>query len=696
VWRRARAASGTEAEARTEAIVAEISAGEIGGQVAVGSHNLQIHADHGAIVYAMPSGEGPAVRERPLPVSLLPRDCPSLLGRERELAEAHAALAGGETVGVAAPPGGGKTSLLRRLSHLAEDALPHGVVFLRAAGQPREDVERFLFDAFWACDAPYQPTPFELRQRLAARRALVVLDDLELGREDVCELLDCAPGCRFLLASERRALWGEERTLELAGLDGAASLALLERELGRPLRDDERARAADLCGRVGGRPLSVLQAAARVRAGELPLGDADELEASVRAGLDGEERRVLHALELLAPAALHVDDVAAIAGVPDAAAVLERLRERGAAQAHSPRWSVTLAFEYHGRHDPMLLRRVRERLSLHADERPVEDVPVILAALLAAEGGPGEQEALGLVRAVDGLLTRSGRWAAWRIALERAAAAAEAIGDRAATAWALHQLGTRAGCLGDGDGATSLRRALALRRELGDEAGAAVSAHNLAQLFGAPPGAGGHGHGQPPPGPRTGLWLALGGGVLALGVALALLAGGNGSSPGSATPVAATFTGPDGHITTTVPPVTTTVPTTTTVTTPPAGPTATLDIEGRREYRADEDKSGMAITNLGPDPIRIAPRVDKPQFTALVDCPATLEVRATCQVVVEYRATPEAVRATLSFAHSPSAVELTGAAATVTTTTTTTTTTVITTTTTPPATTTTRSQVPSR
>lgn len=101
MWRRARAASGTEPGSdggRTEAIVAEISAQEIGGQVAVGSHNLQIHADHGAIVYAMPPGQAPSLRARPLPVVLQPRDFPALLGREPELANALEALAAGETV----------------------------------------------------------------------------------------------------------------------------------------------------------------------------------------------------------------------------------------------------------------------------------------------------------------------------------------------------------------------------------------------------------------------------------------------------------------------------------------------------------------------------------------------------------------------------------------------------------------------
>ena len=673
MWRRARAASGTEAGQRAESIVAEISAEQVDGQIAVGSHNVQIHADHGAVVYALASGQAPSVRARTLPVVLRPRDFPQLLGRERELDELRALLAAGRSVGLVAPAGGGKTSVLRRLAHLSADAFADGIVFLRAAGQPRADVERFLFDAFYACDAPYQPTPFELRARLAERRALVVLDDLDQPRDDVCELLDSAPDCRFVLASERRELWGEERTLELDGLDDDTALTLLERELGRPLRDDERPRAQDLCRRLGGRPLALLQAAALARGGELPLGAPGELEGALRAGLDDEERRVLHALELLAPAAVHVDDVAAIAAVPDAAEVLERLRARGAAQAHSPRWSVTLtvgrAADDDGDGDDeraLLLRRARERLADGASRRPLEDVPAILAALCAGihgDGGPASRrDLIALARAVDPLLAGSGRWGAWAVALERACAAAEAIGDRAAAAWALHQLGTRAGCLGERAGVAQLQRALALRRELGDEVGAAVSAHNLAQLFGAPPR-------TPTPRPRPGRWLALGGGVLALGVAAAVALGGHGSSPGLA------------HSADTQAQTTITQPTDTDGGSGGGGsggshdngggPSPTggvqLSIDGERAFEADPDglvQHAFDIGNLGPTPLAIEPSVEGAAFRiGGVDCvePLPVDTSAACTVLVDYTVADQPASATLRFKGSSSTAQLSGA-----------------------------------
>ena len=553
MWGRGRAATGAGAATATEAIVAEISAQEIGGQIAVGSHNVQVHAEHGAIVTVAAPARVPAVRAREAPVALLPRDAPGLLGREREIAAALDALAGGESVALTAPPGMGKTSLLRRLAHAGEHGLEHGVVFTRAAGQPVADVERFIFDALYEADGPYVPTPAELRMRLADRRALVVLDDVAPDRDDLCALLDAAPACRFLLACERRCLSGEGRELALGGLAPADALALLERELGRPLREDERPRAVVLCERLGGRPLSVVQAAALARAGELPsVGGPGELERALDDDLDDEERRVVDALELLAPAAVHVDDVAAIAGVPDAAAVLERLRTVGAAQAHSPRWTATLGGLTRAPDpDAELARRACARMSVAAAERPLEDVPVLLAALRAGAATRCFDGVLALAHAADPLLTRSGRWAAWGDMLAGARRAAEATGDRVAAAWALHQLGTRAGLLGDERGRAQLEQALALRRELGDRTGAAVTAHNLGLLFGGGPpdgdgqhgGGNGFGGGSFPAG-----WLALGGLVLALGVVAALLLSSQGSAPGkpsaSGTSTRTTTTGP--------------------------------------------------------------------------------------------------------------------------------------------------------
>ena len=89
-------------------------------------------------------------------------------------------------------------------------------------------------------------------------------------------------------------------------------------------------------------------------------------------------------------------------------------------------------------------------------------------------------EVLQLGRLLEGALVVGARWGAWAVTLERCLAAARAIGDRSAEAWALHEIGTRAVCLGDaGTARALLNQAVKLRETLNDDAAAAASRKNL-------------------------------------------------------------------------------------------------------------------------------------------------------------------------------------------------------------------------
>jgi hypothetical protein len=95
-------------------------------------------------------------------------------------------------------------------------------------------------------------------------------------------------------------------------------------------------------------------------------------------------------------------------------------------------------------------------------------------------------ETLRLGKQLERPLVTGGRWGAWEPVLERCRAAAKALGDRSVDAWALHQLGTRAVCLGDADTARRLLdQAATLRDELGETGAAAVSRRNLAFIIAA-------------------------------------------------------------------------------------------------------------------------------------------------------------------------------------------------------------------
>ncbi|MEM7141125.1 MAG: hypothetical protein AAF548_08830 [Actinomycetota bacterium] len=90
------------------------------------------------------------------------------------------------------------------------------------------------------------------------------------------------------------------------------------------------------------------------------------------------------------------------------------------------------------------------------------------------------EDVLDVARATHHAMGQGGRWGTWQIVLEAAREAAVALGDRAAEAWALHQLGSR-DLLRDDLGAArnELHRALALREAIGDLEGAEVTRHNL-------------------------------------------------------------------------------------------------------------------------------------------------------------------------------------------------------------------------
>jgi hypothetical protein len=86
---------------------------------------------------------------------------------------------------------------------------------------------------------------------------------------------------------------------------------------------------------------------------------------------------------------------------------------------------------------------------------------------------------------VEGGFALAGRWGAWEHVLELALQAARHFEDAGAEAWALHQRGTRALCLGATDQAQQdLEDALVVREALGDVAGAAASRHNLEHVPG--------------------------------------------------------------------------------------------------------------------------------------------------------------------------------------------------------------------
>lgn len=476
--------------------------GDVGGQVAIGQHIAQYRVESGGtLIVGAPPGQQPTCRPRPLPIALGGRRPPDLLGRNTEIQAATRALERGETVEFHGPPGIGKTCLLKYMGQAPPRATAaHGIVYHDAGGERGDDILAVLHEAFYEVPEGVKPSEADIRHDLRDIAAFIVLDDIEVHRDALEEILDALPSATFLIAGTRRTLWGGGRSVGLQGLPGEAAVELLERELGRELDAEEETAARLIAEGVGAEPLRLLEIAALLvemgtglseLSGRLAVGATpEEVAAMLLEKLDDDELAVLAVLTALRGATLTAEQLADLTGVEDVDAVVESLLRMRLIKANSPRYNVT---------DPPTLDRVVHHSQWHGDlmahfsnwvernaDRPhavIEERQAIVAVLARAAEAAAWQDLLRLGRAAELPFFVTKRWGGWKEVLDHQLTAAERIGDRSAQAWAHHQLGSRALCLGDRVAALNhLSRALVIREALGDHTGAATTRHNLSLL----------------------------------------------------------------------------------------------------------------------------------------------------------------------------------------------------------------------
>ncbi|MEJ2706931.1 MAG: NB-ARC domain-containing protein [Anaerolineales bacterium] len=472
-------------------------------QVTVGEKRIQIGSRHGSLVHFSHAGEKPCLQRKASPSRILPQNFTGLLGRRSEVERALAALSTAHSVEFYGPGGVGKTSLLRHLTHhpLAQN-FPDGLLYLNAGNQLPGDLLQSIFEAFFEYSAAYKPNLAEIRRALQEIRALVVLDNVKLERQYLESLLDCAPKSSFLLVTEERLLWGACEALPLQGLPEKQALELLTRALERPLEAAEISSAKKVCHRLGGYPLYLLQAATLVRDQNRTLVELASLvdkraldtvlaEACLEATSPA-ERRVLAVIGTLGGAPLHERHLSQLALLPNVQPLLDRLLQCGLILVDNHEYTlasgIQALFEARG-----VLERWRvwamDYFRSWVAERPHQSQEIISQAggliyLVEWALDAGEsRRALRLARAMEGALIAGCRWDAWNRVLYSALEASLALDDMPAKAWALHQLGTRALCLGeDGVARRHLILAYLLRQALGDWNGSAVTRHNLDTL----------------------------------------------------------------------------------------------------------------------------------------------------------------------------------------------------------------------
>jgi TIR domain len=319
---------------------------EVSGEIAIGTHILQIGSVHGGIVNVAVPGERPQPKARSVPIQLRPRPFPAILDRTEESAAAIRALDNGQSVEVFGQPGIGKTVLLRHVAHTIDSKLfQDGLIYREIRGDPPEDVAQVLWGDFFECDVPFKPTDSQLRSDLQSKQALIILDAVELSRAEVEQVMNVAAACTFLLGSSERHLWGSEaHATHLAGLPAKDAKTLVERELGRPLAADEALAVETITNALKGNPLRLLQEVAMARlddrsltsvAQDLPSDASPEkLVASITAPLSNVQRRILSALAIFSGAPVPATTLSELLQVDDAEAILEELEERHLVRTH--------------------------------------------------------------------------------------------------------------------------------------------------------------------------------------------------------------------------------------------------------------------------------------------------------------------------------------------------------------------------
>ena len=481
----------TDAQAQGPSLQDAITA-----QVAVGRYVLQIGDPCGAVVREASRVERAHIRPRATPVLLRPRLIRGLVDRRMELAAALSALDAGLPVEASGEPGIGKTAVLRHLAHHPQAAsFTDGIVYLPARHHSPADLLQLIFEAFYESDEIRKPTEAEIRRGLQEKQALILLDDVHLPQEELEQVLDIAPRSAFAVATRERCLWGEVRSLALKGLPVDEAVLLLERDIERSLDATERSAAATLCAAIAGHPLRIRQAAAIIREQGISLDgwartiSPASLIQELMASIDEKQRRALLALTALPGVPLQAQHVSGIAELQDIEPLLMTLVRRGLVVGSQSRFQLADGVGDRLRRTEDLKPWVHRAITYftawaeryrRSPDSVLEESEALLRAQQCASDTRRWGEVLRLGRLLEGALIVGARWGAWEVALERCLAAAKAIGDRVAEAWTLHEIGTRAVCLGErGRACALLSQAVKLRESLDDDVAAAASRRNL-------------------------------------------------------------------------------------------------------------------------------------------------------------------------------------------------------------------------
>lgn len=532
--------------------------------VIFGHFSVTLTDRHGARLTRLPlRAPGPQPVRLPYGPDVPPP--PFVVGREEQLALIQRAARERGAVEFTGPCGAGKSTLLK---NAAVSGAPGA--YLRVGGTELEDLLQDLTRHFYVYPRPggRRLTTQECAQTLGNVSGVVALDDVSYGPEQLGYLRRALPCCALVLGTSAPVLGALGTSSTLPGLPESAAVALLSRGLGRFIPDFEMAAVRRLVAAVHGQPLHLRQAGALVRLdgrsfGELAArseSDPGVLDELCISAVGPQAKRALAVLALAGGALLPGDLLSQMADIAYASDTLESLTARGLAEQREDRFGLPVCkaepyrrilYRYIGL--ASALRSLGAWLaSCDPDGEAARGAIDAAVSLLGFAAEQREWEAVvRLTTVVERVLFVQGHWQAWQNTLSQGITAAQAAGDTMSEAYFAHQQGVQHFLHDRADQARRLlHRALDLRTQLGDAAGAAVTSANLALLEPA----------APPPPPRTShtrrrvmTAVATVGAVIAIGSAIGQAMGGSGDGGGSSSspPAASSSGGTDGGGTTT-------------------------------------------------------------------------------------------------------------------------------------------------